>query len=584
MGSAAPHFSFHTFVNVNSTMKTSSGARVMSPLWLIAGSMGLSLAWMLPNHVLPWYGFHGDALCAIMMTAVAIPVLWHNRFEAGWHWFTVVVAFAALIPLAQFGVGMVPLFGTAWINFAYMWGLLLALLVGAAWEQETPGQGPDYLFLALGLASVASVGLQLYQLLDLEPVGAWTLQSSGTRHYANIAQPNQLASLLLLGLLGCAWGYLQKHLSAAVAIGISALLLMGVALTESRTGWLNIALLVVMTLYWRRLAQSRAYLWVVIGLAAYFVACVVFLPAVYDLMWGEGMFKYRSAADNPRWAAWVMFMKAAAQRPWFGFGWGQLGQAQFLMLDEKLWLGASMLQSHNIILDLVLWNGFVIGLGLAAVIAWWVWAVASRLSNARQLTMLGCIVVLGTHAMLEYPLQYAYFLLPVGFLMGGLNVSVGLVPVSGAKKWLTSAVLIIAIATLAITVRDYLRAETSFYGLRFEHKKVESPIPRTPPDVLALTQLRDYIVFARMEPRPAMTAAELEWVQGVITTLPSAFVLYRFAAMLAMNDRPEEAQVWLKRVCHISPPVQCKAIKEEWAKQSLINKSIAAIPWPLVPD
>lgn len=565
-------------------MKPTSETAVMSSLWLVVAAMGLALAWMLPNHVLPWYGFHGDAWCAIMMTAVAVPVLWRNRFSVGWHGLTAFVAVAALIPLAQFAVGMVPLFGTAWINFAYMLGLVLALLVGAAWERESVGQGPDYLFLALGLASVASVGLQLYQLLDLEPVGAWTLQSSGTRHYANIAQPNQLASLLLMGLLGCAWGFLRKHLSAFVAIGVSALLLLGVALTESRTGWLNILLLLAMTLYWRRLAPSRSYLWAVLGLAVYFVACVVLLPTLYDLLWGEGMFQYRSAADNPRWAAWVMFLKAAAQRPLFGFGWGQLGQAQFLMLDEKLWLGASMLQSHNIVLDLVLWNGFPIGLTLSGVLAWWVWSVASRLDNPYQLTVLGCVVILGTHAMLEYPLQYAYFLLPVGFFMGYLNVSSGLGIAISPRKWLTAGVLLLAVATLSITIRDYLRVETSFYGLRFEHKKVDSLIPRTPPNVIALTQLRDYILLARIEPRTGMTASELSWVQDVITTLPSAFVLYRYAAMLAMNDRPEEAKIWLNRVCHISPPVQCKAIKEEWEKQSQTNKHIGAIPWPAMPD
>ena len=565
-------------------MQNSSETRVISSLWLVCASVGLSFAWMLPNHTLPWYGFHGDAWCAVMMLAVAIPVMWRNKFSVGWHALTVVVAIATLIPLAQFGGGMIPLFGTTWINSAYLLGLLLAMLVGAAWQQEAPGQGADFLFLALGLASVASVGLQFYQLLDLEPVGAWTLQSSGTRHYANMAQPNQLASLLILGLLGCGWGFLRRHLSAFVAVAIAVLLLVGVALTESRTGWLNIFLLVGMTLYWRRLAPTRSFIWAVLALGAFFVACAVLLPSLYDLIWGADSFKYRSAADNPRWAAWVMFLKAAANRPLLGFGWGQLGQAQFLMLDEKLWLGASMLQSHNIILDMVLWNGFVIGLALAVAVSWWVWSVMRRLDNFHQVTLLGCVVVLGTHAMLEYPLHYAYFLLPVGFIVGSLNTATGLPLVFAGRKWLNAVVLLLSLAVLLITIKDYLRVETSFYGLRFEHKKVESPIPRTPPDVVALTQLRDYIALARIEPRAGMTPVELEWVRGVITTLPSAFVLYRFAAMLALNDQPEEAAVWLKRVCHISPPIQCKTIKEEWAAQALIHPKISAIPWPVTRD
>jgi hypothetical protein len=557
--------------------------KVMSTFWMAFAAVPLAFAWLLPNHVQPWLGFHGDAWCATMMLIVAVAVLFRTKFSVDWHWLPVVVAVVTLIPLVQYAAGLVPMFGTAWINFAFLLGFLLALLVGAIWEKESPGQVGDFLFLAVSCAAIASFGLQLSQLFNLEPIGPWTLQSSGTRHYGNMAQPNQLASLLLLGLLGSAWGYSRKLLNTYIAVGIAAILLLGIALTESRTGWLNIALLVVVFMTWHKRAPSKAFLWIVLGLAIYFVVCVKMLPVIYDLLYGEEAVQYRSAIEDPRWAAWGMFFRAATHRPWFGFGWGQLGQAQFLMLDEKMWLGASMLQSHNIILDLILWNGFVIGLAITAFLIWWCWSVVRKVNNLLQLILMSFVLVLGTHAMLEYPLQYAYFLLPIGLIMGCLNTTLGLSIAFAHRKWLTGAVLMLAILVLAITIRDYLRVETSFYGLRYEHKKIETPIPRTPPDVLALTHFHDYLVLARTEPRSDMSGADIAKIRDLVSTIPSAFGMYRLASMLAMNGRPTEAQVWLRRMCQVTPAVQCEAIKTEWATKSLTNKSIAAVSWPVMP-
>jgi hypothetical protein len=566
-------------------MKFSPQNRSISPFWLVLASVALTFSWLLPNHTQPWLGFHGDAWAALMMVLVATVVLWLSKLTVDWHTLTVLVAFVAMMPFTQHIAGLVPMFGTAWINTAYLVGFLLALLTGAAWEKEQPGQCADYLFLSIGLAAVGSFGLQLYQLSNLEPVGAWTLYSSGSRHYANMAQPNLLATLQLLGLLGCCWGYLRGHLGPIVSTGIAALLLLGVALTESRTGWLNVALLVfVFTLFGRRLAPSNTFVKVVTGLALYFTICVLLLPNFYEWLWSESVINYRPTTSDPRWAAWAMFFKAATHRALFGFGWGQLGQAQFLMLDEKMWLGASMLQSHNLILDLILWNGFAIGLGIVAVLVWWCWTVVRRVRNQHHLTMMSVVMVMGTHAMLEYPLQYAYFLLPFGLIAGCLNSALGFRVLVVSRRWLNGAVLVLGIGMLAVTIRDYLRVERSFYGLRFEHKKVETDIPRTPPDVLALSHFRDYMVLARLEPHTGMRPEEITNIRDLVSTIPSAFGMYKFASVLAMNDRPEEAQVWLRRMCQVTPAVQCQAIKGEWASKSLTNKSIAAVPWPVMPN
>jgi hypothetical protein len=558
--------------------------RVMSPIWLVFASTMLSLSWLLPNHSYPWLGFHGDAWAASILAVVAAFILWRRGCSVGWHWLTAVAGIVGLIPLLQFAGGMMPLFGVAWINAAYMLGFLVALLVGAAWEEGASRQCADFLFLAIGIAAIVSVGLQFYQLLDLDPVGPWTLRSSGSRHFANMAQPNQLASLLLLGVLACGWGFNQRRIGPSIAIGSAGLLLVGVAFTESRTGVINVVLISAAMAFWRRLAPSKAFLWVVIALAFFYVACLLAVPTLNQLFFPDAARADRAYLGDTRWGAWVMFLKAAANRPWFGFGWGQLAHAQFLMLDERIVFGGSFLQAHNLVLDLILWNGVPIGLAISAFLAWWFFMVVRRMAQPQQLYLLLFLTVLGVHAMLEYPLQYAYFLLPAGLVIGNLNVASKFGLAFGSRRWLNAAVLLLSIAALAVTVRDYFRAETSFYGLRFELKKIPVDIPRTPPEVLVLTQWRDYVRFARIEPRPGTTAQELEWMRGLVTTAPSAFIMYRFAAVLALNREPVEAQKWLRRICQVSPVDQCRAIEAEWDAQSRLNTGIAAVPWPSKPN
>jgi hypothetical protein len=289
---------------------------------------------------------------------------------------------------------------------------------------------------------------------------------------------------------------------------------------------------------------------------------------------------FRSPVGDPRWTAWLMFLKAAAHHPYFGFGWGQTGHAQFLMMDEKIAQGGNFLQAHNMVIDLIIWNGFPMGLVIAALLLWWALHMIKNIRDYSQLVRVAFLAMLGTHAMLEYPLQYAYFLLPAGMVAGSLNRSSGQVMLGAGRKWLMGTLLAISLATLAVTIQDYFKAERSFYALRFELKQIPTDLSRDPPDVIALTQWRDNIRFVRMEPQPNIPSAQLEWMRGLVTTMPSAYAMYRLASMLAMNDLPVEAQLWLRRSCQTAPAEQCEAIKFQWEKVSGENSKYASVPWP----
>jgi O-antigen ligase len=552
----------------------------MSPFWLIGAACGLSLAWLLPNHTYPWLGFHGDAWSAVMLALISVFVFWKNKCAVGWYWSSMAVCIMVVIPLLQWVTGLIPIFGVAWINFAYLLGLLLAMHLGAAWEFESPGQVMDFLFTAIGIAAVVSVGLQLRQFLQLESIGPYTMYSTGSRHFANMAQPNQLASLLLLGVVGCAWGYGRSKLGAMTAVSIAALLLVGLAITESRTGWVNIALLMAIAAIWRRLLPSARFLYAVVGLGVFFLVCVLVLPMAYAVNNGGVAPAFRSPVGDPRWSAWLMFLKAAAHNPILGFGWGQTGHAQFLMMDDKIVQGGNFLHAHNMVIDLIIWNGIPMGLAISILMLWWVWIVIKNVRDFSHLAKVAFLMILGVHAMLEYPLQYAFFLLPAGMVAGSLNLSSGQVVFGAGRKWLMGTLLALALITLVVTVQDYFKVERSFYALRFELKNIPTSLSREPPEVLALTQWREHIQFVRMEPQTNVRPIQLEWMREVAMTTPSAYAMYRLALMLAMNDMVGEAQLWLRRACQTSPGDHCDAIRNQWKERSSENSKYAAVAWP----
>ena len=553
---------------------------LFNPLWLVLAVLALSWCWLLPNQTQPWLAFHRDAWAAIVLTLVSGYVLLKSPHPIAWNGLTVLtVAMLAVITM-QYAVGHIHSLGVAWINAAYLLGFLLTLLAGSAWERISRFQCADLVFIAVLIASLASVALQIHQWLGFESIGPWILKPNNSRQYANMAQPNQLASLLLLGVLACAWlnhrGWLQRY----AAVLFAMFLLFGVALTQSRTGWVNTALIVSALIAWRNLPHVGRLPLVAMGLMGFYAVCVLSLPVLHELFAVSGVpTEVRSIGDSARLKLWIALIEAVTMQPWFGFGWGQVGHAQFLVGLHQMMDGATLQNAHNLPLDLVLWMGVPLGLVVTTLLGRWVWQAVTHVSNIYQILMLMFLMVLGVHAMLEYPLQYAYFLLPAGLMLGALNSSLGFPILFHSPKWTGPIVVLIAATMLAVTIRDYMRVETSFYGLRFEERKIQTNIPATPPDVLVLTQWFDFITLARIDPAKTHGTKDIENATSLVKTLPSPLGFYKLAAMLAFADRPTEAQHWLQVLCKVNNPKICTIMQNRWIQESPNNPPMGAVQW-----
>lgn len=555
----------------------------MTPFWLVGWALALSIAWLLPNHYPPWSTFHMDAWIAIVLSLASAAVIVRSTAPVVWHGITLLAAVLVLIPGLQYGFGLVMLSGTAWISTAYLIAFLLTLLIGARWESVSPGQLVDGLFLAIGVAAVLSVGLQLHQWLSLDLLDIWSMGDGYGRPFANFGQPNQLGTFLLWGLLAVAWGLVRQRIGVWTALFMAFYLLFGLALTQSRTAWVAVAILIGASWVWRRFCSDQRWPWLVTGLGLYFAGCVVtigWLNQVFLLVLPQDTGDIVRISTESRPAIWALFIDAVLHRPWFGYGWDQVGLAQQTVATLHPALGVLFFHSHNLFLDLILWCGIPVGLFVSGYLVRWLWLRFRSVCDAESAVLLLFLLVVGNHAMLELPLHHAYFLLPVGLVMGVLNHRLHVRPVLAVGRWSVIAVWLVSVALLALLIRDYVRVEASYQNLRFEWARVKTKVRGSPPDVLLLNQWREFIRLARFEPSSGMSAEALDWMRTVTITKPNAGSFHKLAGALAMNHHPEEAKLWLRRMCKIVPESQCAAVRAAWERQALQNPDFAAVTWP----
>jgi hypothetical protein len=547
-------------------------------LWAVLASLG----WLLPNHYPPWIAFHTDAWLAWSCAIGGAGLMFSCAARMPWHRLSVLAACLAAVPLLQLWGGVLVFRGQAWVTTAYLLGFLLASLFGAYAEEVRPGQALNTLFLAIGLAATASVGLQLYQWLSLSGADLWIVPLTETRPFGNLIQPNQMATFELWGLICVAWGAQRRMLGPAVALLLALVLLLGVALTQSRTGMAAACLLLGMSICWRRLWPApRVAAGAAAALALYFLLCLLAIEPVSNALMLDRPYSAfaRGSPFNVRWEAYKLFLDAALQKPWFGYGWTALAPAHFAVAEGHPALGGVFQHSHNLFLDLVLWMGVPLGLTVSvALVTWFVLRIRHVASVENALLMM-FLAVVAFHAMVELPLHYAYMLLPTGMVMGALNTRSAAVVVARTSRAWVGAIWLGALVLLAAITRDYMIIEADLLSLRFEKAFNMVPANSPPKDVLVLSHLSEFIDIGRSSASSGMSQQQLNKLRDGANAFPSASNLYLYTAALALNGREDEARLMIRKLEKTMPPETYQKMGRTWAAQSRTNEQLQKVEW-----
>lgn len=557
----------------------------LAPVWCFMGLLGISAAWLLPNHAQPWLAFHSDAWMAVALSLVAVVVLARTR-ELALSGLDAVVAVVAATPMLQYAAGVLPFAGQAWTVSAYLLGLLVAILVGRQWNGWRPLWMGDILFGSFLAAALLSVGLQLYQWTGLTADQAlediWVYWLGGNRPYGNLAQPNQMATLLLWGLVGCGWGMHRAHLGRIVGGAVALLLLVGLALTQSRTGLVGLCAIAAAAWWWRKAWTQRTTPYFVAALVPlYFVATSAITWATAALLLDIPNDIVGRSTDEVRPALWAMFLDAAAQRPWFGYGWTEGVAAHLAVAERHLRLPMAFGDAHNLVLDLALWVGIPLGIALSAVCVSWAFVAAKRVRTARQVLYALVLLVVGLHAMLEFPLNYAYFLLPAGLVVGALSgdLKIWLFGPATRGGWrLAIGAFCASVALLAAIVSDYFHVEGSTLDIRMKMAAIHTA-PKAP-EVLVLTQFPSMIEFALRDPAVAATDQELLQSRRAAALWMTQQNLSKLVAMLALNGHVQEARCWMVKGGALLGPDAREFLRASWPLYQRAFEPLRSVAWP----
>lgn len=299
-----------------------------------------------------------------------------------------------------------------------MWPDLFAWCVGALLLALLPNSPRAGLCLVWGwsIAALGSCALGLLQYFDLEDgLFPWIVTTVPGYVTANVHQINMLATLLAVGLLCVWWLRVRQLVSVAVATGMSLLLLIGVAATASRTGMLHLVAISVLLLYWHARQWRRVLLvltvgWLVYGLVtqalpwlAWATRGIVFDRNLFDRFNGQ-------VGCQSRLVLWRNMLELIAQKPWTGWGAGELLYAQYITNYDTLRFCDKLSNAHNLPLQIAVTMGLPVAVAVSLLFLYALfklkpWAVA----NITERFAWGVLLLIGLHSLLEYPLWFGVF-------------------------------------------------------------------------------------------------------------------------------------------------------------------------------
>ena len=243
------------------------------------------------------------------------------------------------------------------------------------------------------------------------------------RAVGNLRQPNHLSSLLLWALIALVALHQSEHLGRRAGFALSVLCMLALVLTGSRTGILGVLLLAVWGALDRHLSRGAR-------------ALLMAAPVAYACLWG-GAFTWAhitshafagesrlalSGTDisSSRFSIWSNTLSMIAAEALTGVGVGEFNIAWSLgsFPDRPI---AFFDHTHNLALQMLVELGIPLGslaivlLLLGLLSAWRGARKASGVDGVARRAATMMVIMIGVHSMLEYPLWYAYFLLPAIF-------------------------------------------------------------------------------------------------------------------------------------------------------------------------
>ncbi|MFZ6768110.1 Wzy polymerase domain-containing protein [Undibacterium sp. Di26W] len=521
-----------------------------------------------PFHIHPYRTYYHDVLSILglvlafaFLAAETVPRL---RVPA------IIYLFAGLLLWMgmQFITGHLENAADVSLPIIYIAALIAAIMIGATWAAKEGGVTLLCQALAVAhlLAGLLSVVLQCIQLSGLY---AWpfvmyiaTNTQPFVRPFANVAQPNQLALLLCFALASSFYLYRARKMPAWLVTVALVFLLWGLTLTHSRIGWVIVPAFVLMCGLGRSTVsgnaiEPRVSLVFCIAMALLYAGMVAALPSLGDVFgFSGGTIAEHVGGRSERMVLWSQAWRMAAEHPWFGVGWFGFGAEQ-VRIAADLGSGTYAEHAHNLILNFAAELGWPYTLVFMLTLAWWFVQTCVQPSThlAIQFTRL-CFVAVMVHSMVEFPLWYAYVLIPIGVLMGMVHQMRW--PADGVRVAPAALSVLVAVSLLlmALISLDYQRVVAGFQALRSEQSGYKAPqAPMQKPVFTFFPQFFDYFTLTRINPHEGMSADEIAYLEKWGARFGFVHIINKLAEAYVLNGQPRKAERAMLSLQRLHPTV-----------------------------
>jgi len=519
----------------------------MQIFFLFLAAILLGFAWLSPFHYSPWVMFSsevstfGAGLCvlaALIQQNIKIP-----RAQLLLLPFT-------LIPMVQWGFGLVFDLSTALLSSFYLLGFWFMVLGG--YNLSLDQQKRDQIFSGFSLlviiVSVVTSFIAICQWLNIESHFIHMLHLIGNRPYGNFGQPNNMATFLIVGLLGCLYLYEKNKATVWLLLPSALIILFTVALSQSRTSWIVFPFLFI---YWvfkqfkqqKRFGVIQSLLWCL----GFFVVAGEILPFVTSLIeaWSStnvteaSTLVERASSGYLRFNIWSQMLLAVQQHPWLGYGWNQTSVAQ-ITVYHAFPTGEWTTSAHNVLLDLIIWNGIPLAAVIIAYFTCWFLWLNQQAKNTISIVAIMMVCTVLIHAMLEFPQRYAYFLLTCGFLLGVVQAQSPVLKGIVLNKQLLRLIWVVSLLLIIAILRDY-NVYVLNSNLLFNNKRPNAEFMGSS-KIFVLTQFEERLKWIELNSETALPETDLVHSENFVKNKPTPYNLRKYAKLLAYNGKVEQAE------------------------------------------
>ncbi|MDH1430291.1 O-antigen ligase family protein [Comamonas aquatica] len=228
------------------------------------------------------------------------------------------------------------------------------------------------------------------------------------RPYANIAQPNILASIYIFSSVILFWSYVEGLIKKHYIITYTLFLIIGIAITYSRTAYLSLILIVLISFFQKNKFQKIYFSFIL-------TACLLTHLAFQKT--SDTSRNLTENLNNGRFDIWKMSFEAFLNSPWVGYGFNESGRAHFQVIENSEFKNIFTAQAHNIFIDFILWFGLPIGLTLSIALIFYFYKILIGSKGKGYLPFL-VLLPFAVHSLLEYPLYYANTLMFFSIFIG----------------------------------------------------------------------------------------------------------------------------------------------------------------------